>query len=650
MKPVHSRTWPLRLVLLFLGTLLATAALAANLQYLDDKAEGEYDLTGSLAVKSPAALNAALAFNCRADTGDGYLLTVRASTVSLSKQVGGKVTPLGKPAAVALKSGVRVPFTLQRRAWRIALVWDNAVILRAYDGALVGGKIGSRAAGGAWDDLALQRVGDVVAQDDFVREEGAQSIWQPAVGTWEAKTLRDDEQAAREEADKSANAFSYLGSGLPHAITLAGNWFWDTYRLEAAVRPMGRGAAGLVFYYQDDKNYLALRITCAADPAPLGDRVQLIAVQGGKEKVLAEKPGGYEPTQWYDLRVQVCDDLIEAFVDDVPRLQANCVAFGQGQVGLYVEGKSGVFSDDVSCVPYDTLRDGFAAALAGKWHLGAGFTQANGQMSHRGTLSLCTTGPDWQRYACAVETTQSGTGMSGLAFCYQGAQQYCVLRCLPSKAQLVQVTEKGANVLAEKPLPPGAKRRLRVSVEEGLITGAVDDTIRLQAIVPGAKGGAIGLYAEGNVSFDNVNLWLLAPRRSSHVTKEFTITDKHPEMAAWASTRAPWVPPAEGQDDWWTKGDYYGETSLTFTVPSVGGKAGSARAIIGGEPGAKSGVLLTVTTTEKSKQLTLTLSAGEAALKSATTEVEGDAHVVFSREAGLVVVRVNDNPVLTLAR
>ncbi|MEN6305307.1 MAG: hypothetical protein ABFD96_21470, partial [Armatimonadia bacterium] len=100
----------------------------------------------------------------------------------------------------------------------------------------------------------------------------------------------------------------------------------------------------------------------------------------------------------------------------------------------------------------------------------------------------------------------------------------------------------------------------------------------------------------------------------------------------------------------WTKGDYFGETSVIFVVPAVGSKTGSCRATIGGAPGEKTGLTLTVSAEEKSKKLKLSLTAADQPVKVAETEVEGDANILFSRESGLVVVRVNEEPALTAQR
>ncbi|MEN6301214.1 MAG: hypothetical protein ABFD96_00725, partial [Armatimonadia bacterium] len=539
-----------------------TASQAAGLAFLEDPGEGDFNANGSLTIKSAKSLDLELAFNYQQDTKKHYLLTVSGGLARIQVISGGKARPLGNAVKVPLKDGSTVPFTLQRRQWRMSLVWDNLVVLRAYDPYLQDGLVGSRVSGGTLADFQVQPVGDMEIGDDFVREEGAQSIWQPVTGVWDARTLRDDEQAAREEADKSANAFSYFGSG-DRAISVAGNWFWDRYMIESAIRPMGQGAIGLVFYYQNDKNYLLLRWRRLPDEAL--NALQLVAVRDGQEKVLGERAGAYLPGQWYKLRAQVCDGVVQCSVDDELLLQVDTPLFGQGQAGLYVEGKAGAFFDDVASAEWELFRENFAQVTPGKWVDGTGWTQKNGVMTYGGTeRALCVAGQNWERYTCAVDSTSTGGG-TGLAFAYNGPKGFCVLRWAPAgskaayhgKVQLAQMTDKGLAVLAEKALPGSAqKHQLRVSVEDGLLTGLVDDTIRLQALSAGVTGGAIALYADGPSQFDNVRLSLVPLRKGSHITKEFAIIDKHPEMAGWASTKAPWTPTAEDQNAFWTKGDY----------------------------------------------------------------------------------------------
>lgn len=636
---------------------LPVAARAATIQFLEDSGEGDFNLTGLLNV-TDAKCEARIVFNWQEQSQEHYLLVVRPTEAKLVFVSGGKVTPLGAPAAIKLEAGQSIPFTLQRRDWRLALVWDNAVLLRGYDARLRDGQVGCSAEGATWEDLWIQPVGDIVVFDDFVREAGAESAWEPQCGVWQMRTLRDDEQAAREEADKSANAFSYFGAGEPKAITVAGQWFWDRYAIETSAKAQGDAVAGVVFYYQDDKNYLALRCTGRNSAREDANRLQLIAVRDDQTTILAERPGGLLPGQWYKLRVEVCEDRIVGLIDGEVRLAARTPLFGQGQVGLYAEGKDGVFFDDVACDLWEALADDFEAVVPGKWVTGEGWIQKNGTLfTTAAQPSQALLDGRWRGYACSVDAECLGGGV-GLIFAYQGPQDYCLLRWAPAsaacsfagKVQLVRMGDQGEQVVAEQPAPARVtKTRLRATVHEELVTGRAGDGPQLLAVAPGVLGGGIGLYGEAKGVFDNLNLQPIPPRRGSHVMKEFAETDEHPEMAEWASTRAPWVQPAKGEQFWWSKGDYFGNTSLRFTVPKVGSKTGSLTAILAGQPelGDQAGLLLTLSTTTGAKKVALVVSEGQQKIGAAEVEVEEDARVDFSREGRMLVVKVNGEVALT---
>lgn len=641
------------------GALLALplASSAATIQFLEEPGEGDFNLTGQLKV-TDAKCEARIVFNWQDQSQAHYLLVVRPTEAKLVFVSGGKVQPVGNPATIELQAGQTIPFTLQRRDWRLALVWNDSVLLHGYDARLRDGQVGYAAEGAVWEDLRIQPVGDIVVYDDFVREAGAESVWEPQCGVWQLRTLRDDEQAAREEADKSANAFSYFGAGEPTAITVAGQWFWDRYALEASAKPQGDAVAGLVFYYQDDGNYLALRATSRSSARQDGNRVQLIAVRNDQTTVLAEKPGGLLPGQWYKLRVEVCEGRIVGLIDGEVRVAARTALFGQGQVGLYAEGKDGVLFDDVACDLWEALAENFDTVVPGKWATGKGWVQKNGVLFSTATEpSQALLGGRWREYACSVDAESLGGG-AGLIFAYEGPQNYCLLRWAPASAacsfagqlQLVRVGPEGEELLAQQSAPAGVKRaRLRATVRDEVVTGRLGEGSELSAVVPGIFGGGLGLYGQAKVAFDNLNLQPIPRRRGAHVIKEFAETDEHPEMAEWASTRAPWIQPAKGQPIWWSKGDYFGDTTLKFTVPSVGSKTGTLTAILAGdsEQGGKAGLRLTLSTSTGAKKVSLVVSAREQQLGTAEVEVEAEARVEFGREGRLVVVKVNDEVALT---
>jgi hypothetical protein len=193
-----------------------------------------------------------------------------------------------------------------------------------------------------------------------------------------------------------------------------------------------------------------------------------------------------------------------------------------------------------------------------------------------------------------------------------------------------------------------------VEVDEGLITGYLDGKRVLDAYHPGAVSGRIGLLADGNGSarFDNVYLAMLPERRIARVTKEFTEDEEHFEMVEWASTRAPWLKPAEDGGTWWTKGDYFGDTTIAFEVPDVEGAEGALRLTLEAAPDSEgSGLTLVLATAKGSKSLTATLLAGGEQLGEETVEVANDpCPVRFERKGTWVVATIDGTVIFSVKR
>jgi hypothetical protein len=224
------------------------------------------------------------------------------------------------------------------------------------------------------------------------------------------------------------------------------------------------------------------------------------------------------------------------------------------------------------------------------------------------------------------------------------------------QAQIVRVENGATEVLASAPahVASGSKHRFKAVVDDGLITGYLDDKRVLDAWDAGATAGRIGLAADGNgaVRFDSVYLAMIPPKRIARVTKEFTEGDEHPEMAEWASTRAPWLKPEEEGGTWWTKGDYYGDKTIAFEIPGVEAGEGSLRLTLEGAPGeSPSGVTLVLSTAKGARSITATLMSGEEQLGEQTVDVENDPTPVrFERKGTWVVATIDGNIVFNVKR
>jgi len=633
-----------------------------DLTMLEESCDGPFVIAGSLKVADPAALDVRIAFN-RQENGDGYSLHLTGSSVDLQRISGDKAVSIGRcKAPTGLEAEEELTLTVRRGDWRIVFICGNQVLVRAYDSSLSGGQAGYAVAGAELDDLMIQPLGEVYLTDDFVREEHAQSAWEAVEGSWKTQSLRVDEQSERMEADKSANAFSYWGKGKEGGLAVTGYWFWGNYSVQAGMRPTGTDAMGLVAYYQDPENYLLARWNSALAEGEDANELQLIQVTGGTPTIVAHAAGGHLPDHWYSMKLNVCEDLVQCFTDGELKISTRSDLFGQGQPGLFCEGTAGTFFDGVAIHDWETLSDAFDPPVPGKWVSLGGSWDTDGNSLRSSAASgerMCATGRDaWDRYVYAADFYSDGPG-AGLVACYCPDMSYVLRFGLKGsgyggKAQLIKRTGEGAQTIGETSAYLKAKtwHRAKLVVDDGLLTGYLDGKRILDAFDAEARGGQVGLYADGKGTaiFDDAYLYLLPEKRSTRLTKEFTEGNEHPEMAEWASTRAPWIKPEDGDSGtWWTKGDYHGDKTVKLAIPSVGAATGTVRIWLDAAPDTEGGgVLLVIEATKDSKALKVKLLSGDEQLEEAEIETESNpCPVVFERKGTFLVVEIDNKVVFS---
>ncbi len=648
---------------LVLISAVATVYAQDEFIMLEDTVEGPYALAATLHVTDPATLNLLVAIDHQ-DPANTYTVWLTPAGTGIERIVDGKAVAIGRGRAYGtFEPDSDLELTVRRDGWRIEVILDHEVLARAWDATLPPGPVGYQVAGGEVAEPMLQPIGGVYMTDPFERvaDASAQGTWEKVQGTWKLQSLRVDEQSDRMEASKSANAFSYLGKSADGpGIACTGYWFWNNYSVSAAVRPTETDTLGLIAYFQDPENYIAARWTSALSEADDADRLQLVAVVGGESSVLAECRGGHTPGQWYRVELRICDGLMQVLVDDEPRLAARADLFGQGQPGLYCEGSAGTSFDSVAIVDWEVLADDFEQSNPGRWiaHAGTWHSDA-GRMRGSGSGAVAFTGrPEWARYAYAADIAAEGKAGVGLAVC--GVEdRYFALRIgvrgsgvpYEGHAQIVRVEGGQTTVLAGTPavIAPNTTHRVRLVVDDGLLTGYVDDKRIIDAFDADATAGMVGLYADGAGAgvFDNVYVAMLPPRRIARVTKEFTEGNQHPEMAEWASTRAPWVKPEDDDGTWWSKGDYYGDKTIAFEIPGVGQSTGEVRLRLDTEPDdPQAGLMLVIAARQGSKTLTLTLLHGDEQIGQTTFEVASDPCPVRFERRGTWAVVVIDGSVV----
>ena len=653
-------TWCLvfPLTLLALGAADSQPAVpaAGDITLLADPIDGECLLAGDLTLhpgdRTQFVIN-------HQDDGSCYLLDLQPSAAGFYLVSSGKTTAIGAPGELK-RAGAAAKFALIRRSYRLAFVYDGAVVCRGWDGLLNNGKAGYVAGGAGVGDARLQPIGPIEAADDFVRQDDTRHMWTELSGTWDIKALRDDEQADAMEADKSANAFVYHVVSNGPAVSLAekDTWFWDNYHIGCSARSLGRGATGLILLGQDDKNYVLFRWASAWANDAQGNRAQLIEMVNGQPRVLAEKPGGFIPDRWYHLDAGVCDGDIVCSIDGLPLLRGHSDRFGLGNPGVYSEGREGGYFDDVVIEDYESFKESFANLA--RWRAAEGDWSAGAQGTKCASSGVLASGrAQWRSYLCACDVT-ADRGAVGLEVARQTDGRAILFRAgLPGspyagKVQFVRLKPQGEEVLAETTagLAPGKPHRLAASVDAGYLRGTLDGAAVLDVLDMDSQAGAIALYANQSpgAQFANLEVSFLKPKQAAHVTREFTKTSEHPEMGEWASTHAPWIPPPslEPGATWWTKGDYFGDATVTFTLRFIGLRDGSVRVTLNGVPGdSKAGIHLLLSATKDSRTLKAQVLSGTRAIGESQLELaDSSCRVEFSRKGKSVVLLINDKPVV----
>jgi hypothetical protein len=616
--------------------------------------EGDVAVGGDLNVKAGDKLQLLVNYQ---DDSNYCLLDIAAPKACFYRTLGGASRPIGVAGELALPAAEGPqPFALFRKNSRLLFAYAGQVACRGWDGSLSNGKAGHVAAEGQVVDPYVQTMEPIHSTDSFVRDKDTLHLWTELSGTWQIESLRDDDQAEAMEADKSANAFSYqvVAKDAP-AVSLAekDQWWWTDYRIDASARSLGAGAMGLVLLARDEANYLAFRWASAWDTGEHGNRAELVEVVGGESKVLAEKPGGFAPDQWYKLSAAVCDGEIQCAIDDIPVLQAHADRLACGSAGLYAEGQDRTFFDDVDIEAYETFREDFANMV--RWDVASGnWSLTNANEARCGGTGVLTSGRlAWADYRAEV-TVAPNKAKVGLEVARQADGRAALFRVDGQKAQLLTVGPAGETLIAERDmkLPTGKLLELAASVGEGFVKTYVDGEPAVEGLVAECPGGAIGLYADGGKDprFSQVRVSFLEPKRAVQVTREFSKVSEHPEMAEWASSRAPWVQPAKMEPGatWWTKGDYYGDVTVAFKVRFIGLRDGNVKVTLGGEPDRpEEGIQLVLSATKEVRALKVRVTQGTAELAHGEVELQtSSCSVQFARQGAHILVSVDDKPLI----
>ncbi|MDW8366138.1 MAG: hypothetical protein RMK49_09870 [Abditibacteriales bacterium] len=678
--------WMTGALILLLGVHPNRAAEnAVPYAFLNEELDTQFNFTATLrwnTVWSPSA-EVRLAFNVQ-DTSRHYYLSITRSAAQFFKVRGQHTAKLGTPAMLDLPSQGEAKMTLQRRAWRMSLLWNGQVVAEAFDDEFAEGRLGVAMLQATVNltEPRYQPTEDAEFADDFMRTQEARGgEWEPLRGRWYYSGL----QGSRADPHRSPNPFTYRGltDEWGQALSVAGRWFWDSYSLSASVKPEMAHAVGVCAYVQDARNYLAFKWTSQ-------DR-QLVRVVNGQEAVLANAPGGFVPRQWYHLELRVSGGHVVGLIDGMEVLSAREAAFGQGKVGLLVEKLpqdrrvSTAHFDDVKVKPWTMLVEDFAVASAGKWQdVGARWhtdTAQRQRVKVEPGAGLSLVGEkEWTDYQLSAVVAAPAPSEVGLCFGYQDESNYYLFKCSTSGAaapQLLQVHRGERRALAQGathgPLPTPLP--LRVEVREGYVRAFADEKLSVELYIPNLPPGKVGLYADsagqvGNLSpsfpsregegvrFSEVRVSFDQPQRGeSKVPERFA---KDGLMKGWATSAGAWQfenaaasevirlanQTVVAQGAMWHKGDFFADPSLSFPCPHFTPGNRLTAVLYGSPQHPLAGYVLTVTGAE-ANTTKWTLSVDGAVVQTVQRSVPPDSTVRFAVRGAFVSVSCGGTPLLT---
>jgi len=481
-----------------------------------------------------------------------------------------------------------LPLRLVRHGTHIGLFQDGRLITCAEDDRLAGGAVGWRMISNEPAvTVKVEPREDIHFADDFMTTEGKSSQWRgngsPEKGDFGARSLRHQLL--------SANAFVYMGAG-KNVYSVVGHPWWDQYRLDTSMRGPAGQTIGIVFAFQDDKNYGLFRWSARQeDELNRGSR-ELVKVRDGQEVVLARSQGGYAPDNWYNISVRVAYARTTVSVDGHALLEASDPCLASGAAGVWCDValpatlaqdpkaqpfqtnslhelmKQHAVYDDFRVSTLDGIEDDFRVAgpLAGGWLVGTGTWMVEkpaGSGSAPGVLKVgagmtaakALIGERrWSQYE--LETDVESSAPAGIVILHRDESNYYNAIVENGSLRLVRMAD-GKETPADSATFRAAEGpiRLKASIRHGHIRvsarsvkdPAAPELAAVEAFeadgAPKGRAGLLVMPGRGTAAFSRFRLSFL-PEREPLVTTN-AIFEGETLMNDWTNPTSDWYPPKE---------------------------------------------------------------------------------------------------------
>ena len=452
-----------------------------------------------------------------------------------------------------------------------------------------------------------QRIGSFLFEDAFMVPEGTADPlrnWEILQGDWRMHTVTGTVSGTNAKAKlgrqptaaHSPNFYSLDGRG-SNAVIVAGEAFYDRYRMKAALHHESGGTNGVVFLVGADLD--AYGFTCRDNPED--GRLAFDLWRGriddldATRETLRSVATDLLPGQWYALEAKIYPGRIICSVDGVAVFTYEGALPPGGQFGLFQNGEDGARFDDVSAgthgdtlyaaeadIAYATLSDTARTSVKGGKPGKAAIPDdvpfetshhllLNGGKEVEGLLMLGSTADAARRFE-TVFVPDSDCNEFGLVAGWTGtnapAWRLAVSRL---KDGVIARLFHGDEIADEQLLPASDSRSFHLVIDAtdaGEITGRVNGELAVIAATDQSVEGACGLIvgqggeARALMPLSRVS----APIYRDRFEKNMSYVND-PFMKNWASPEGQWLQTPDGNA--WFRSDFLGriDVRLPFADP-----------------------------------------------------------------------------------
>ncbi len=329
---------------------------------LTAKLAERFDVSWTLTVNT--ALTTPLQFAITQANGDGILRIVGNQ---LSWQPAGAAAPT-MTAPLNLVAGSSYSLGIKRRPDTMAVLFEHRLLFAVPISSFAAEKVAFTQVPDSITiaDTRYQRISAPKLGDDFMRKDAVSGVKAGSTAwvedpSWLVQYYQVDDPGANPPKDargipamnpwrlslfpmveSSANGFWFLYTGVGPSWAVGNSTmsfpFWDKYYVSAAVKPDFDSTVGMIAAYQDNKNYLLFRWQQREYDTNLGHRAQLVAIIDGKETIIGEADRGFDPGQWFNIRINLGWQQAQVMIDGKLLIQGVNPGNIEGRAGMYADG------------------------------------------------------------------------------------------------------------------------------------------------------------------------------------------------------------------------------------------------------------------------------------------------------------------------